>query len=162
MKRFRSAVAGLLVLLLMLPNLSAYGRGGNSTDAAGVGGTGAGQIPTGTVLIKNKWKSNYLYETSGGVVRYGMTHPADPSAHWTVETADGVSRIKNAKTGHYITLAGNSGKEDSLKAAAVSGEGTASEQWLIDTSNRTGYMVIRSATAPEGKLVIQTRLFSPE
>ncbi|CAH1217177.1 hypothetical protein PAECIP111892_04356 [Paenibacillus auburnensis] len=154
MKRFRSLVASLLVLLLMLPNLSAYGGGGNTADAAGIGGTGAGQIPTGTVLIKNKWKSNYLYETSEGIVRYGMTNPADTSAHWTVETADGLSRIKNAKTGHYITLAGNTGKEAPLKAAALSGEGSISEQWLIDTSNRTGYMVIRSATAPEGKLVI--------
>lgn len=154
MKRFRSLVAGLLVLLLILPDLSAFGSGGSPAEAAGIGGTGAGQIPAGTVLIKNKWKSNYLYETSGGIVRYGMTNPADTSAHWNVETADGVSRIKNVKTGHYITLAGNAGKEDSLKAAASTGGGGASEQWLIDLSNRSGYMVIRSATAPEGKLVI--------
>lgn len=154
MKRFRSLVAVLLVLLLMLPDLSAFGAGGSPAGAAGAGGTGAGQIPAGTVLIKNKWKSNYLYETSGGIVRYGMTNPADTSAHWNVETAEGVSRIKNVKTGHYITLAGNAGKEDSLKAAASTGGGGASEQWLIDLSNRSGYMVIRSATAPEGKLVI--------
>ncbi|KUP21693.1 glycosyl hydrolase family 28-related protein [Paenibacillus sp. DMB5] len=154
MKRFRSLVAGLLVLLLMLPDLSAFGAGGSPAEAAGAGGTGAGQIPAGTVLIKNKWKSNYLYETSGGIVRYGMTNPADTSAHWNVETTEGVSRIKNVKTGHYITLAGNAGKEDSLKAAASAGGGSASEQWLIDLSNRSGYMVIRSATAPEGKLVI--------
>ncbi|WP_052380408.1 S-layer homology domain-containing protein, partial [Paenibacillus camerounensis] len=115
---------------------------------------GAGQIPTGTVLIKNKWKSNYLYETGEGIIRYGMTNPADTSAHWRVETTDDLSRIKNVKTGHYITLAGNAGKEDSLKAAASTGGGNVSEQWLIDLSNRSGYMVIRSATAPEGKLVI--------
>ncbi|OMF89933.1 S-layer homology domain-containing protein [Paenibacillus sp. FSL R7-0273] len=154
MKRFRSLVAGLLVLLLMLPELSVFGAGGSPAEAAGVGGTGAGQIPTGTVLIRNKWKSNYLYETSEGVVSYGMTNPADTSAHWKVETSEGVSRIKNVKTGHYITLAGNAGKEDSLKAAASAGEGSASEQWLIDLSNRSGYMVIRSATVPEGRLVI--------
>lgn len=154
MKRFRSLVTGLLVLLLMLPDLSAFGAGGSPAGAAGVGGTGAGQIPTGTVLIKNKWKSNYLYETGEGIIRYGMTNPADTSAHWRVETTDDVSRIKNVKTGHYITLAGNAGKEDSLKAAASAGGGNVSEQWLIDLSNRSGYMVIRSATAPEGKLVI--------
>ena len=149
MKRFRSAVAGLLVMLLIFSSLPVYGEGGN---AAGTEGTGAGQVSTGTVLIQNKWKSNFLYETSQGIVRYGMTNPADTSAQWTVVTTNGLSRIQNVKTGHFITLAGNGGKEDSLKAAAEGG--TVAEQWLIDTSNRAGYMVIRSATAPTGKLVI--------
>lgn len=153
MKRFRSAVAGLLALLLIFPSLSLPGAG-SSVHADGIGGTGAAQIPTGTVLIKNKWKSNFLYETSEGVVRYGMTNPADSSSHWKVVTADGLSRIQNVKTGHFITLEGNSGKEDSLKAADASGGTSSANQWLIDTSNRAGYMVIRSATAPESKLVI--------
>ncbi|WP_052087798.1 S-layer homology domain-containing protein [Paenibacillus wynnii] len=148
MKRFRSAVAGLLVMLLIFSSLPVYGEGGNS---AGTGGTGAGQVSTGTVLIQNKWKSNFLYETSQGIVRYGMTNPADASAQWIVVTTNGLSRIKNVKTGHYITLAGNTGKEDSLKTAT---EGGASAEWLIDTSNRAGYMVIRSATAPTSNLVI--------
>lgn len=85
MKRFRSAVAGLLALLLFFPTLSLQGAGG-FVHADGIGGTGAAQIPTGTVLIKNKWKNNFLYETSEGVVRYGMTNPADTSSHWTVAT----------------------------------------------------------------------------
>lgn len=58
MKRFRSVVAGLLALLLIFPNLSLAGTGG-SVHAEGVLGTGAAQIPAGTVLIKNKWKSNF-------------------------------------------------------------------------------------------------------
>lgn len=154
MKRFRSAFAGLLAMLLIFSGLPVYGASGNSAGTGVNEGTGAGQIPTGTVLIKNKWKSNFLYETSTGEVRYGMTNPADTSSHWTVVSTAGVSRIQNVKTGHYITLAGNTGKEDSLKAAEISGESSTTDQWLIDTSNRSGYMVIRSATAPEGKLVI--------
>ncbi|MEI2396220.1 S-layer homology domain-containing protein [Paenibacillus phytohabitans] len=153
MKRFRSVIAGLLALLLIFPNLGLPG-GGNSVYADGLGGTGAAQIPAGTVLIKNKWKSNFLYETSEGVVRYGMTNPADTSSHWSVVTEGGLSRIQNVKTGHFITLEGNAGKEDSLKAAAATGGGSTADQWLIDTSNRAGYMVIRSATAQESKLVI--------
>lgn len=153
MKQFRSVIAGLLALLLIFPNLALPGAGG-SVHADGIGGTGAGQVPAGTVLIRNKWKSNFLYETSEGIVRYGMTNPADSSSHWTVVTANGLSRIQNVKTGHFITLAGNAGKEDSLKAAELQGGGSSADQWLIDTSNRDGYMVIRSATAPEGKLVI--------
>ncbi|MEK3968811.1 S-layer homology domain-containing protein [Paenibacillus sp. FSL H7-0323] len=154
MKRIRSAMAGLLALLLIFSSLPVMGTGSGSVGAEGVGGTGAEQIPSGTVLIKNKWKNNFLYETSAGIVRYGMTNPADASAHWTVETVNGLSRIKNVKTGHYITMAGNNGKEDSLKAAEHQGSGSVADQWLIDTSNRNGYMIIRSATVPEGKLVI--------
>ncbi|MRN51760.1 S-layer homology domain-containing protein [Paenibacillus monticola] len=154
MKRFRSAVAGLLAMLLIFSGFPVYGASGNSAGAGVNEGTGAGQIPAGTVLIKNKWKSNFLYETSTGEVRYGMTNLADTSSHWTVVTTAGLSRIQNVKTGHYITLAGNTGKEDSLKAAEISGASSTTDQWLIDTSNRNGYMVIRSATAPEGKLVI--------
>lgn len=151
MKRFRSAIAGLLALLLFIPGLPYIGSGGGLAHAAEITGTGAKDVPTGTVLIKNKWKGNYLYETSDGIVRYGMTHPADASAHWKVLTDNGISRIQNEKTGHFITLTGNNGKEDSLKAGAASG---AKDQWLIDTSSRNGYMVIRSATEPLGQLVI--------
>lgn len=122
MKRFRSVIAGLLALLLIFPNLGLPGAG-NSVYADGLGGTGAAQIPAGTVLIKNKWKSNFLYETSEGVVRYGMTNPVDTSSHWNVVTEGGLSRIQNVKTGHFITLEGNAGKEDSLKAAAAPGGG---------------------------------------
>ncbi|WP_339801139.1 S-layer homology domain-containing protein [Paenibacillus sp. FSL R5-0744] len=154
MKRFRSAMAGLLAMLLIFSSLPVMGIGSGSVGAEGVGGTGAGLIPSGTVIIKNKWKNNFLYETSDGIVRYGMTNPADTSSHWTVETVNGLSRIKNVKTGHYITMAGNNGKEDTLKAADLQGAGSVTDQWLIDTSNRNGYMIIRSASVPESKLVI--------
>lgn len=103
MKRFRSVIAGLLALLLMILGLALPGAG-NSVRADGIGGTGAAQIPAGTVLIQNKWKSNFLYETGSGIVRYGITNPADTSAHWTVTTENGLSQIQNVKTGHFITL----------------------------------------------------------
>jgi hypothetical protein len=151
MKRFRSAMAGLLALLLIFSSLPIYAA---DSGSAGSGGTGAAQIPTGPVLIKSKWKNNFLYETSSGIVRYGMTNPADTSSHWLVVTENGLSRIKNVKTGNFITLEGNAGKEDSLKTADISGGGATADKWLIDTSNRAGYMIIRSATAPEAKLVI--------
>lgn len=40
-------------------SLPVMGTGSGSVGAEGVGGTGAEQIPSGTVLIKNKWKNNF-------------------------------------------------------------------------------------------------------
>ncbi|WP_379135820.1 S-layer homology domain-containing protein [Paenibacillus sp. sgz500958] len=151
MKRFRSAFAGLLALLLVFSGLPVYGAAAASGDG---GGTGANLVPTGTVLIQNKWQSNYLYEASDGTVRYGMINPGDTSGHWKVTTTGGVSLIRNVKTNHYITVQGNSGKSDSLKAKEITSETSVNEKWLIDTSSRAGYMVIRSATQPAGQLTI--------
>ncbi|WP_340007210.1 hypothetical protein MHH52_05770 [Paenibacillus sp. FSL K6-0276] len=61
MKRFRSAMAGLLAMLLIFSSLPVMGIGSGSVGAEGVGGTGAGLIPSGTVLIKNKWKNMSLH-----------------------------------------------------------------------------------------------------
>ena len=146
MKRFRPIFASLMSLLLILSVIPSY-----SAQAAS-GGSGATKIPSGTVMIMNKWKGNYLYEASNGTVRYGMTNPQDESAHWTVDTKDGLSRIKNAKTGNFITIAHTPQRNKALTTTA-SGD-SIDTQWIIDLSNRDGFMVIRSATAPQGNLVI--------
>jgi hypothetical protein len=146
MKRFRPILSSLMSLLLILSIFPPYAA------QAASGGTGASDIPSGTVMIMNKWKSNYLYEASDGTVRYGLTNPQDESAHWTVDTSDGLSRIKNIKTGNYITIAATPQRHQALTTKA-SGDST-SEQWIIDHSSRAGYMIIRSATVPVANLVI--------
>ncbi|RCX20619.1 polygalacturonase [Fontibacillus phaseoli] len=146
MKKIRPMIAGLLAMLLILSALPAY------PAHADTGGTGAGDIPAGKVMIKNKWKSNVLYEDSNGIVRYGLTHPTDESAHWIVETEGGISRIKNSKTGNYISLSRTTQRNQPLTTLASAD--TAGERWIIDKSNRDGFMVVRSASVPEGNLVI--------
>lgn len=146
MKKIRPMIAGLLAVLLIWSAFPAY------PAQAAAGGTGAGDIPAGKVMIKNKWKSNYLYEDSNGIVRYGLTNPSDESAHWIVVTEGGISRIQNSKTGNYISLARTTQRNQPLTTTASSD--TAAEQWIIDKSNRDGFMVVRSASVPEGNLVI--------
>ncbi|GAA0387932.1 RICIN domain-containing protein [Paenibacillus motobuensis] len=148
MRRLKPILAALMSLLLIV---SAFPTFAGQAKAAAEG-SGAAEIPSGKVLIKNKWKSNYLYEASDGTVRYGMTNPADESAQWVVATDQGQSRIKNVKTGHYITVARTTQRYQALTTNETAGSNA--EKWIIDRSNRAGYMVIRSATAPEGNLVI--------
>ncbi|MDQ0091095.1 hypothetical protein J2T12_004521 [Paenibacillus anaericanus] len=146
MKRFRPLFASLMSLLLILSVIPSY-----SAQAAS-GGSGATKIPSGTVMIMNKWKNNYLYEASNGTVRYGMTNPHDESAHWIVDSANGLSRIKNVKTGNYITIAQTFQRHQALTTTS-SGD-SSDVQWIIDQSTREGFMVISSATMPQGNLVI--------
>lgn len=148
MRQFKPILAALMSLLLIV---SAFPTFADQAKAAAEG-SGAAEIPSGKVLIKNKWKSNYLYEASDGTVRYGMTNPADESAQWVVDTDQGQSRIKNVKTGHYITVARTTQRYQALTTNETAN--SHAETWIIDRSNRAGYMVIRSATVPEGNLVI--------
>ncbi|MBU5671202.1 S-layer homology domain-containing protein [Paenibacillus brevis] len=145
MKRCKTLIAGLLSLLLLCGILPVY-------PAAASSGSGAADIPAGKVLIKNKWKNNYLYEASNGTVRYGMTNPQDESAHWTVVTENGKSVIRNSKTGNYITAARTPERNQPLMTSSQAD--TDAEKWFIDLSNRSGYLIIRSATVPSGNLVI--------
>lgn len=145
MKRCKTLIAGLLSMLLLCGILPVY-------PAAASPGSGAADIPAGKVLIKNKWKNNYLYEASNGTVRYGMTNPQDESAHWTVVTENGESVIRNSKTGNYITVANTPERNQPLMTSSHAD--TPAEKWIIDRSNRSGYMIIRSATVPAGNLVI--------
>lgn len=100
------------------------------------------------IRIKNKWQSNYLYEASDGVVRYGLTASEDTSSHWTIEDGpDGTKRIQNRKTGHYVTLEGVSKRRDPLTAKAAA-ESAPADRWYIEPASRAGYNLIKSATVP--------------
>ncbi|CAH0121451.1 hypothetical protein PAE9249_03980 [Paenibacillus sp. CECT 9249] len=149
MKGCKPIAAAWMSLLLLISVFPAFAV--QQAEAAELG-SGALDIPSGKVMIKNKWKSNYLYEASDGTVRYGMTNPADESAQWTVDTDNGLSRIRNVKTGHYITVAGTQQRYQALTTSGTADSNA--EKWIIDRSNRAGYMIVRSATVPEGNLVI--------
>ncbi|MEC0370563.1 S-layer homology domain-containing protein [Paenibacillus chibensis] len=146
MSKWRPAMAGLLALLLILSAFPAYAAENSGEISA------QGTVPGGQVMIKNKWKSNVLYEASDGTVRYGLPGANDESARWIVESADGVSTIKNAKTGHYISIAQTSQRSQPLKT--VEAGASDKEKWSIEPSSREGYMVIRSAAASGGNAVI--------
>lgn len=106
----------------------------------------------GYVRIKNKWQNNYLYESSNGIVRYGLTAPSDESSHWQLEDdTDGAKRIKNRRTGHYITIGDVKQRRDALTTADASGPDT---RWLIEPASRAGYSLIKSATVPSASNLV--------
>jgi hypothetical protein len=141
-KPFASLLA-VLLLLSALPSYAATTPGGKVeiTDNAG-----------SYVRLKNKWKSNYLYEGSDGIVRYGITAIDDQTAQWQVVDAGGFKQLKNRATGHFITVAKTAKRGDALYAAAASG--STDDKWIIEDSNRPGFMVIKNAKDPYANLVI--------
>lgn len=141
MKRARSLLALLLALLLVLTAMPVYAA---DRQTAGESGDAVGDS---YVRLKNKWKSNYLYEDSSGVVRYGFPSYEDESAHWKIEDYNGNKRIRNRATGHYITIADVAQRRDALTAREITTSTTA-DQWTIHDSNRPGFVVIKSATVP--------------
>jgi hypothetical protein len=141
MKRARSYLALLLSLLLVLTAMPVYAAdeqlAGESGDA----------VSDSYVRLKNKWKSNYLYEDSSGIVRYGFPSYEDESAQWKIEDYNGNKRIRNRATGHYITITDVTQRRDALTAREIT-TSTNADQWTIHESNRPGYVVIKSATVP--------------
>lgn len=109
--------------------------------------------PTGPVnpyiRIKNNWLQLYLYEDNG-TVKYGNADAADQRAHWQIEEAGGVQRIKNRATGHYVSLEGVSGARDALKAVEPAPGSTAGD-WTIETYQ--GYKLISRAGEASGSYV---------
>ncbi|KRF34608.1 S-layer homology domain-containing protein [Paenibacillus sp. Soil787] len=141
---FRRNLMILLAILLVLPfQTTAYAN----VPSSGPSVTDSSNTASGSVVrIKNKWKGNYLYEDSSGVVRYGYTSAADQSAKWLLEDAPdgtGFKRIKNMQTGHYITVNHVTKRSDALTGDAI-GSSSANGQWLIQDASRAGYVTIRS------------------
>ncbi|QJD83813.1 S-layer homology domain-containing protein [Cohnella herbarum] len=106
------------------------------------------------VRVKNKWKSNFLYEAAGGIVRYGETRGDDQSSHWLVEDFGGFKRLKNRATGHYVSVLPGMQRTDPLRSIAVA-ESTPDDQWIIEeTSNRPGFYIIKNARDATANYVI--------
>ncbi|KAI7273286.1 hypothetical protein KC345_g7008 [Hortaea werneckii] len=97
------------------------------------------------IRIKNDWLQLYLYEGNGKVL-YGNVAAADEQGQWQVESTQGIKRIKNRATGHYISLEGVENSRTALTAADISGGSTLAD-WIVDTYQ--GHKLIRSAA--EGK-----------
>ncbi|MFC6553409.1 S-layer homology domain-containing protein [Cohnella cellulosilytica] len=140
------------MLLLLLVTLLAWPAIPAGAEGASDGG-GLPEGPSGYVRLKNKWQSNYLYEGSDGVVRYGATSADDRASHWQVETEDSYSRLKNRATGHYITVESGMERTDPLRSLPLTGS-TLDDQWVIEASNRPGFYVIKNARDPAGNYVI--------
>ncbi|WP_051235918.1 S-layer homology domain-containing protein [Paenibacillus pinihumi] len=154
MKRARSILAFMLALLLALTSAPVYaneavpqGEGGTQQEVAQEL-TAVPEPDSGYVRIQNKWKQNYLYEDTSGIVRYGFPSYEDKSSHWLIEDYQGNKRIRNRATGHYITVADVQKRRDALTSREIT-TSTLADQWTIHESNRAGYMVIKSATVPE-------------
>ncbi|GMK37503.1 hypothetical protein PCCS19_05570 [Paenibacillus sp. CCS19] len=154
MARFRTWLACLMAVMLLLGSLTAYAES-STTDDSATGSDGGAAIaalasPSGSgqtefVRIKNKWQSNYLYESSDGIVRYGFTAVSDQSSQWRIVDENGKKRIQNRKTGHYLTIAEVAKRRDALTSRDTAAT-TASDQWYIEEASRPGYVLIKSAT----------------
>ena len=163
MARLRAWLSRFLAAILLLTAAPVYAEG-TGTGAGTEGGQAATDIgPTAIeasvqsavyVRIQNKWQSNFLYEASDGIVRYGMTAPSDESSQWQiVDDAEGTKRIQNRKTGHYITIENVSQRRDALTAREAE-TSTPETRWLIEPASREGYSLIKSATVPSSSNLV--------
>ena len=153
MSQFKKIVLLWLVILLVLPfQTQSYASPSTSSNV----NTSSADSVTGFVRLKNKWKSNYLYEDSNGIVRYGFTNITDPTSQWQIEAVpgtDGFKRLKNRSTGHYITMANVLKRKDALTSRDIQTSSTM-DQWIIKDASRVGYTTIQSATNPGTNLFI--------
>ncbi|SFB10387.1 Carbohydrate binding module (family 35) [Cohnella sp. OV330] len=149
MSSWKKWLAACLTALLMLTSVPAFAAEIAQQEPQGLqeaNAGGAGAATPAYIRIKNKWQSNYLYEGSDGIVRYGRTALDDASSQWRLEPAPDGTRIRNRATGHYITIAETAKRRDALVAREI-GVSTAADRWLIEDASRPGYKVIKSATA---------------
>lgn len=148
MSRIRTWLACMMAVMLIVGALPVYADEAapdGSSDQAAVAAASASVPVAEYVRIKNKWQSNYLYESSDGIVRYGFTASADASSQWRIEDAGGAKRLQNRKTGHYMTIAEVAQRRDALTSRAIA-ESAASDRWYIEPASREGYVLIKSAT----------------
>ncbi|MCM3626596.1 S-layer homology domain-containing protein [Paenibacillus glycanilyticus] len=148
MARSKAMLSALMALLLLFTAFPAYAAD-HDNEAVSTVSSGSDSY----VRIKNKWKSNYLYEGSDGIVRYGFTAADNGSSHWLMEENGGVTRIKNRATGHYITMEDTDQRRDPLYSRSLA-TSTADDQWIIADSSRAGYVIIKNAGNPSANLVI--------
>ncbi|ADQ08082.1 S-layer domain protein [Caldicellulosiruptor hydrothermalis 108] len=97
-------------------------------------------IPTGYVRIKNNLTGSYLYENLNGVILYGNNPPNDGRAHWKIEIENGIAKIKNRVTGHYISIDNKTRYVEALPQEMIK-EGA---NWIIEVSDATNYVLIKS------------------
>ncbi|CAM3245617.1 S-layer-like y domain-containing protein [Paenibacillus lupini] len=145
MARSKVMLSALMALLLLFTAFPVYA----ADDEAGTVSSESDSY----VRIKNKWKSNYLYEGSDGVVRYGFTAIDNENSHWQIEESNGITRIKNRATGHYIAMEDTNQRRDPLLSRSIT-ESTTDDQWIIADSSRAGYVIIKNAIDPSANLVI--------
>ncbi|MBB6729992.1 S-layer homology domain-containing protein [Cohnella zeiphila] len=150
MRKLKTWLAGLAAAMLLFSAAPVYADETQPADQ----GTGpavaeaAADAAPSYVRIKNRWQSNYLYEASDHRVLYGRTAPEDASSHWIVEDGEnGAKRIKNVKTGDYITLDGVAQRRDALMAQPAE-TSSPQDQWYIENAVNEGFVLIKSAAVP--------------
>lgn len=90
------------------------------TTASGGGGGSA-------YRIKNRWQGSYLYD-NGSQAAYGNPSVGDQSSHWTLESVDGHTAIKNVATGDYLNIE----TLQSYVECTNIGTGAWSAQWALE------------------------------
>ncbi len=90
------------------------------TTASGGGGGSA-------YRIKNRWQGTYLYD-NGSQAAYGNPSVGDQSSHWTLESVDGHTAIKNVATGDYLNIE----TLQSYVECTNIGTGAWSAQWALE------------------------------
>ncbi|CDN44087.1 glycosyl hydrolase family 28-related protein [Paenibacillus sp. P22] len=101
------------------------------------------EAPAGRLLrIKSAGGKGYLYENAGGVVLYGSPEETNSYSQWViVKEEDGV-KIRNAATGHFLTLNGDYSFLESK--AAGSAEAPEASSWDVSRTADGGAWLIRS------------------
>ncbi|WP_042166274.1 S-layer homology domain-containing protein [Paenibacillus gorillae] len=154
----------MLAMLLLLTSMPIYGAAAEAPEAGTEGQqltveaddtALAASLASGAsyVRLKNRWQNNYLYEDSNGIVRYGFTNITNESSHWQVEDYNGNKRLKNRETGHYLTMAEVSKRRDAVTSREITAS-AATDQWSFHESNRPGFIVIKSASAPSASNLV--------
>ncbi|SFT14680.1 S-layer homology domain-containing protein [Paenibacillus sp. BC26] len=108
------------------------------------------------VRIKNDWLGLYMVEDNGEL-KYGNALIGDRASHWLVVKEDGVQRLQNRETGHYISLSGITSDKMAVKVVAAD-ESAPSEQLIIDNLNTEGNKLIRSSSAEGQYLHVEKKL----
>ncbi|MBN2982422.1 RICIN domain-containing protein [Cohnella algarum] len=99
------------------------------------------------VRIMNDWLGLYMYEADGKLL-YGNAPADDEASHWEIVEEDGVQRIRNRATGHFVSRTGVASDKAAVTVVAA-GESAETEQWVIENLRTAGTKLIR-AEADEG------------
>ncbi|HEX7057130.1 MAG TPA: S-layer homology domain-containing protein [Bacilli bacterium] len=108
------------------------------------------------IRIKNDYLGLYMYEDDG-IVRYGNVRADDQTGHWLIENEDGVQRIKNRATGHYLSIADVASDKVAVKAVDAP-ESAQTEQWIIDNLDTAGVKLIRNVAYDDQYLHVEKQL----
>lgn len=114
MRKIKSFLAFLLVIAIVISQMVLV----SPVMAADAGAEPDKDADTEYYIKNNYATGAYLYEADGELY-YGVPTENDARFRWQIESEEENSRLKNAATGHYISLSGHGTDEGSFADAVV-------------------------------------------